>query len=63
MKLTNKRILRSKRTYIALTALLLFIFKNYGLFKFIGLNPEAFNELSNLILGLLVTIGIINNPK
>jgi len=52
----------SKVAWGATLALVFFIMKNYGLFSVVGLTPDSFKELSDLILALLVTLGIFNNP-
>jgi uncharacterized membrane protein len=53
---------KSKVTWVAIAALLLFILKNYGLLTPIGLTPDSYNELVTLIFTVLTAFGIFNNP-
>jgi len=53
---------KSKYLWLAIFALVSFILKNWGLFEVVGLNADSFNELTDLVLALLVALGIVNNP-
>ena len=54
--------LKSPVVWTALTTLVLFILKNYGLLAPIGLTEDSFKELTTLIFGLATAFGILNNP-
>lgn len=54
--------LKSPVTIATLSALIFFILKNYGLFGFIGLTEDSYNELVTLIVAVLTGFGILNNP-
>jgi uncharacterized membrane protein len=53
---------KSPVVWTSLFALILFILKNYGLLAPLGLTENSFNELTNLIILVLVGFGILNNP-
>ena len=46
-----------------MVALIGFILGNFGLYQYIGLTNETFNEFSTLIFAVLVGLGIYNNPN
>lgn len=54
--------LRSKFLWLAVIALVAFILGNWGLYEAIGLNAESFQTFADLILGVFIALGIINNP-
>jgi uncharacterized membrane protein len=43
-------------------ALILFIMKNYGLLSPIGLTEDSYNELTGIIMTILIGFGVLNNP-
>lgn len=47
---------------VRIVALLLFILKNYGLLRLIGLTEDIFKELTMLIFLILSAYEIINDP-
>ncbi len=54
--------LKSPVAWTALAALVLFVFKTYGLLTPIGLTEDSFKELTILIFGVATAFGILNNP-
>ena len=48
--------------WASIVSLIFFVFKNYGLFSFVGLTPDTFREVSDLLLAILIAFGIFNNP-
>ena len=52
----------SKYLWLAIFALVGFVLKQWGLFEMMGLDLEAFNEMVDLILAILIGLGVINNP-
>ena len=46
-------------TFIALIVLL---GGNYGLWDYIGMTSDTFQQAANLILAMAVTLGLVNNP-
>jgi uncharacterized membrane protein len=54
---------KSITAWSTIVALVLFICKNYGLLEPIGLTENSFNELTTLIFGVLMALGIFNNPE
>lgn len=53
---------KSPVVWSAIVALILFILKNYGLLKSVGLDENSYNEFANLIFAILTVLGILNNP-
>ena len=54
--------LKSKVVWVSISALVLFILKNYGLLDVVGLTAESYNELTTLIFAVVTALGIFNNP-
>lgn len=52
----------SKTAWVAVAALVLFILKNYGLLAPLGLTEEAYKQLFDLVMAVLVAFGVFNNP-
>jgi uncharacterized membrane protein len=52
----------SKIVWMSITAVLVLLMNNYGLWGFIGMEETVFTELVNIILGILVMVGVLNNP-
>lgn len=46
----------------SISALLLFLLKNYGLLAPIGLTEESYKTLTTLVFAVLASIGFLNNP-
>ena len=46
-------------TFIAFIVL---IGGNYGLWDYIGMTSETFQQAANMVLAMAVTLGLINNP-
>lgn len=59
--MTQER-LKSKVLWIAIGALLVIIMRNYGLYAYIGMDEDTFKLVLDSVLGILVMLGIINNP-
>ena len=53
---------RSKYLWISVASVVAFILGNWGIYEKVGLTNESFQNLVNLILSALATMGIINNP-
>jgi len=53
---------RSKVAWVAVSALVLFLLKNYGLLGGVGLTEGAYDTFVNLLFGVLTTFGIFNDP-
>lgn len=51
--------LKSKTLWIAIFALIFFILKNWGLLECIGLTSDSYHQFIDLILGVLITAGIV----
>lgn len=54
--------LKSLAAWVALFAVVGFVFGNWGLFEKIGLTNETWKTLTELILAALAAFGILNNP-
>lgn len=54
--------LKSPVTIATISALILFVLKNYGLLGAIGLTEDSYNELFTMIIAVLSAFGILNNP-
>ena len=52
----------SKVVWTTIIALVVLLGGNYGLWDLIGMTSETFQTAANLILTVLVTVGILNNP-
>lgn len=66
MKTTILTILnrfRSPVVWASLGSLILWILKSSGKLAVLGLDAESFNTGWNLMTGVLIAIGIINNPE
>lgn len=55
--------LRSRVLWAAVAALLVLLMGNYGLYQYIGMTEEVFKTVIDMVLGILVLLGIINNPS
>jgi uncharacterized membrane protein len=53
---------RSKAAWVSVFAVIAFLLGNYGLYDYIGLTPETFQKLVDLVLSACVVWGIFNNP-
>lgn len=53
---------KSKVVWTTLIALVVLVGGNYGLWDAIGMTSETFQSAANMILAVLVSVGIINNP-
>jgi len=53
---------KSKYVWLAIFALVGFILQNWGIYDVIGLTNETYQQLVDLILGVLIALGIVNNP-
>ena len=60
--MTQER-LRSKVLWVGVIALVMLIMGNYGLYDAIGMTSDTFKAMADLVLGILITMGVINNPK
>ena len=54
--------LKSKVAWMAIVALVISVFKNYGLFEPLGLTESSFREITDLIFATLISFGIFNDP-
>ena len=54
--------LKSKVLWAAVVALLTLIMGNYGLYQYIGMTEEVFAVAADMVLGIFVLLGVINNP-
>lgn len=54
--------LKSKVLWIAIAAVLMLLLRNYDLYHYIGMEESVFATLVDMILGILVLMGILNNP-
>lgn len=61
-EMTQNR-LRSRVLWAAVAALLVLLMGNYGLYQYIGMTEEVFKTVIDMVLGILVLLGIINNPS
>ena len=52
-----------KMLLTAISSLIFFILKNYGLLEVVGLTKESYEELTLLIFSVLSLAGYFNNPK
>lgn len=59
--MTQER-LKSKVLWVAVGSLLVIVMRNYGLYDYIGMDEDTFKLIMDSILGILVLLGIINNP-
>ena len=53
---------KSKVVWMATFSFILLILKNYGLLEPLGLTVESYNEITTAITGVLVLMGILNDP-
>lgn len=53
---------RSPMVWLSVVALLALILNNYGLWESFGLNEAFLNDVANAVIGILVMLGILNNP-
>ena len=53
---------KSKVVWTSILAIVALVMNNYGLWQFIGMNEEVFTSLVNMVLGVLVLVGVLNNP-
>jgi len=60
--MTQER-LRSKVLWMGVISLVMMIMGNYGLYDYIGMTSDVFKSVADLVLGLLVIVGVVNNPK
>jgi hypothetical protein len=54
---------RSPIVWASLGAVILWVLKSTGKLIVLGLTPESFQVGWNLITGLMLTMGILNNPS
>ena len=54
--------LKSKAAWLAIFALLGFVFGNWGLFEAVGLTDDTWQKLVELVLAALAAFGVFNNP-
>ena len=60
-EMTQNR-LKSRVLWMAVAALVMLLMRNYGLYQYIGMTEEVFKTVIDMVLGILVLLGIINNP-
>jgi uncharacterized membrane protein len=53
---------KSKVVWTSIGAIVALLMNNYGLWGYIGMNEEVFTHLTNMVLGVLVLVGVLNNP-
>lgn len=53
---------KSRVVWTTIISLVILIGGNYGLWDAIGMTSDTFQTIANGILGILVAVGIINNP-
>lgn len=53
---------KSKAAWVAVAALVFFIFKTYGLLSILGLTENSYKELTTLIFGVLSAFAYFNDP-
>ena len=53
---------KSPYVWASLTAIVVLLMNNYGLWAFIGMEETVFKDLVNLVLVFLASIGVVNNP-
>lgn len=53
---------KSKVTWAGLTATLLILFGQLGLYDTLGITQEWLHTVVDLVLSLLVAFGVLNNP-
>lgn len=58
-----KKKLRNYGLYVSIFSLIGLILQSFGLYEKIGLTNQAYQELVNAILIVLVGAGIISNPN
>ena len=66
MKEFIKKVLnrfKSRMVWVSLGSFILWILKTSGNLEGLGLSADSFNTGWNLIVGFLVSAGIINNPS
>lgn len=54
---------KSKIVWTTILSLVVLVGGNYGLWDAIGMTSETFQQAANLVLTVLVTVGILNNPS
>lgn len=54
---------KSKIVWTTILSLIVLVGGNYGLWDAIGMTSETFQQAANLVLTVLVTVGILNNPS
>lgn len=54
---------KSKIVWTTILSLIVLLGGNYGLWDAIGMTSDAFQQAANMVLGVLVTVGILNNPS
>ena len=62
MNTTTQSRWSSKIVWTTMIALVVLIGGNYGLWDYIGMTSEVFQQAANLVLTVLVAVGIVNNP-
>lgn len=60
--MTQER-LRSKVLWLGVISLVMLVMGNYGLYDAIGMTSDTFKAMADLVLGIFVTLGVVNNPK
>lgn len=53
---------RSKVVWTSIAAIVALLMSNYNLWQFIGMQEGLFTQLVEMVLGVLVLVGILNNP-
>jgi uncharacterized membrane protein len=53
---------KSKFTWASIIGLVIIIGSQLGLFKMLGITSDSFKVIMDSLLGILVLLGILNNP-
>lgn len=54
---------KSKVLWIGIISVIILIMRNYGLYTYIGMDEAVFKLLLDTVLGILITLGIVNDPN
>lgn len=55
--------LKKKVVWTSMISLFLIIFNQFDMWDIIGITEDKFKVLTDTILGILVVLGILNNPE
>lgn len=59
--MTQERF-KSKMLWVAIASAIAMLMTNYGLWDYIGMTNEFFTAFMDVVLGILILMGILNNP-